>query len=128
VHNIIEIQPDSARTPAPPSSSSLRPSLRDKIRAALEAETVPTLKKIAVDLSTSPRTLQRRLANANASFQGELDTVREALAAAYLDDGQVPVAEVALRLGYSNRAAFERAFRRWRGITPGQYRRRKTVA
>jgi AraC-like DNA-binding protein len=73
---------------------------------------------------SSPRTLQRRLAEQGATFQQLLDDTRRHLAEAHLLDGQLDLAEVSLLLGYSEQSAFTRAFRAWTGLPPAQWRRR----
>jgi len=74
-------------------------------------------------LATSARSLQRKLAAAGTSFQELLDTTRRDAAARYLEDRTLSVGEVAYLLGYSEPAAFHRAFKRWNGITPLEFRR-----
>lgn len=74
-------------------------------------------------LHCSARTLQRRLAAAGTTFQAVLDRTREQLVDSYLADPRLKLAEIALLLGYADQAAFTRAFQRWKGCTPGQFRR-----
>ncbi|HSY38976.1 MAG TPA: AraC family transcriptional regulator, partial [Polyangia bacterium] len=74
-------------------------------------------------LALSKRTLQRRLGVEGVSFRALTDEVRRGLATEYLTDGRVSLSEIALLLGFSEQAAFQRAFLRWTGVTPGQYRR-----
>lgn len=82
------------------------------------------LEPIAEKLGISPRVLQKRLQRAGTSFQAQLDRVRESLAKRYLVQPGVSMAGTALLLGYSDATAFHRAFKRWTGLTPGEYRRR----
>jgi AraC-like DNA-binding protein len=72
----------------------------------------------------SPRTLQRRLGEEGTTFRQVLAGTRLQLAEALLADGDLPVTAVALRLGFSETAAFSRAFRRWTGESPSARRRR----
>ena len=51
-----------------------------------------------------------------------LDDLRKELALRYLEDTTVTVGELALQLGFSDTSNFVRAFRKWTGKTPGQYR------
>lgn len=71
----------------------------------------------------SARTLQRSLTAEQTSFSAIVERVRFDAACADLVDENIPLAEIALKLGYSEQSAFSRAFRRWTGTTPGQFRR-----
>ncbi|NEQ29909.1 MAG: AraC family transcriptional regulator [Leptolyngbya sp. SIO4C5] len=82
----------------------------------------PRLEAIAQKLGYSPRTLQRKLEQANTSFQQLLDEMRRELAFQYLRDPQLTTSEIAFLLGFSENSAFNRAFRRWTGHTPGEFR------
>jgi AraC-like DNA-binding protein len=73
-------------------------------------------------LSISERTLARRLAGQGTSFQALTDNTLKSRAAVLLRDQELKVAEVAYSLGYEDAANFSRAFRRWFGMTPRQYR------
>jgi AraC-like DNA-binding protein len=77
---------------------------------------------LAKALSTSARSLQRRLAGEGVSFHAVLDRVRREAATEYLSDPKLSAGEVAYLLGYSEPAAFHRAFKRWNGMTPQAYR------
>jgi AraC-like DNA-binding protein len=72
---------------------------------------------------TSPRSLQRRLAEQGTTFQRLLDQTRQHLAEGHLKEGKLDLAEIALLLGYSEQSAFTRAFRTWTGLAPAQWRR-----
>jgi AraC-like DNA-binding protein len=72
----------------------------------------------------SARTLQRRLAAEQTTFDQIVDKVRADLAVSYLRDSQLTVAAVAEILQFSETSALSRAFRRWYGIAPAQIRRR----
>lgn len=78
---------------------------------------------VAAALRVSERTLQRRLAAEGRDFAGLLAQLRRELAADYLQAGLSP-AETGRLLGYSEPAAFHRAFAGWAGVTPGQYAQR----
>lgn len=84
----------------------------------------PDRAALARTLNLSERTLQRRLADEGSSYQQLLSDTRQQLAERYLDDGQLPAAEIALLLGYSEPSVFFRAFRNWTGVTPGEFRLR----
>jgi len=82
-----------------------------------------SLGHIAELLGLHPRTLQRRLAEAGASFQELRDQVRADIALKYLRQSSLQAAQIAEILGYSEPAAFTRAFRRQHGMTPSEARR-----
>ena len=81
--------------------------------------------QVARALNMSVRTLQRRLIESGTTFREVAETVRSQLAVGYLADPKVSIAEVAFLLGFSDQTAFNRAFRRWTGETPGRWRRRR---
>ena len=82
----------------------------------------PSLEQVAADLAMSRATLQRRLQARGLTFQQALDNTRFEMARMYLEDPRVSLAEVAQLLSFSEQSAFTRAFRRWSGRTPGQFR------
>jgi AraC-like DNA-binding protein len=83
---------------------------------------------IASQLAMSGRTLQRRLEALNVSYRDLLEEARKEAAGRYISSSVLSIAEVAFMVGYSEPAAFHRAFKRWYGMTPQQYRevQRKT--
>ncbi len=82
--------------------------------------------RVADQLGHSARHLNRLLAEEGLSFSAVRERTLEQLAVRALEQGE-RVADVAARLGYSDETAFTRAFRRWRGRTPGQERERAQV-
>jgi AraC-like DNA-binding protein len=70
----------------------------------------------------SPRTLQRRLELEGTTFSEVLDRARLEAARGLLADRDLPLAKVSARLGFSDVATFSRAFKRWTGMPPGQWR------
>lgn len=81
-----------------------------------------SLKYVASGLGITPRTLQRRLASADFSFQAVLDATRRELAQVYLRDPALSALDVALLLGYAEQSSFTRAFKSWFDETPTAYR------
>lgn len=84
--------------------------------------TAVTPERTAQALMTSPRTLSRRLAEEGTSFRDLHDEVRADFARVLLQDRRASIADVSFFLDYSEPAAFHRAFRRWTGTTPHEYR------
>lgn len=85
----------------------------------------PPLEAIAKALATSPRTLQRALQAEGTTYQALVDEVRRDLSLGYLREGQRTVSEVAFLVGFTEVAAFTRAFRRWTGSVPSAWRQRE---
>jgi AraC-like DNA-binding protein len=79
------------------------------------------------ELRTTPRHLQRKLSEASTSFRELLDGARKSLAPSLLAEPSANVEQVAFRLGYADPTAFIRAFRKWFAMTPGEYRRSKSL-
>ena len=77
---------------------------------------------VARALAVSRRTLSRRLAGERTSFRGILNDLRREFACALLQDRSLSVGDIAFFLQYSEPAAFHRAFRRWTGQTPRDFR------
>ncbi len=102
-----------------------------RVRKAIDAELCcghATLESIARRLAMSPRTLQRRLKDQDVVFNDMLDEMRFRAAKCYLAQGDVAGSEVAYLLGFAEQSSFNRAFRRWSGQTPTEYRRRITAS
>lgn len=106
-----------------PRATTLRQSVRNLIAQQL-AQGSCTCESVAATLSMTPRTLLRRLKEEETTFRDELDDMRRAIALSYLEGGVVPVTELAYVLGFSTVTSFHRAFKRWTGTTPREYRRR----
>ncbi|MFE3189804.1 AraC family transcriptional regulator [Nocardia sp. NPDC059240] len=85
---------------------------------------IPDQVAVAAELFISPRTLSRRLAEEGTSFRALLDEVRQMLSEELLDHTDMTTEQVAARLGYAEAASFIRAFRRWKGCPPQEYRAR----
>ncbi|MDB1109153.1 AraC family transcriptional regulator [Pseudomonas extremaustralis] len=96
-----------------------------KVRAAIEAQLPdgePSTERIAQALHLSVRSLQRHLADEGCRFDALLNDCRQNLALQHLRDLQCSLAEVSHLLGFADTSSFNRAFKRWTGMTPGQFR------
>lgn len=82
----------------------------------------PRRDEVAVELSMSERTLQRRLEEEKTSFVQLLDDTRRELADQYLGRLHLSLAQAAYLLGFADQSSFFRACRRWFKVSPGQYR------
>lgn len=85
---------------------------------------LPDQTAVAGALFMSPRTLSRRLNEEGTSFRALLDEVREVVADELLAHTPMTTEHLATRLGYSEAASFIRAFRRWKGCPPQEFRAR----
>ena len=84
----------------------------------------PGIEEAARRLNVSERTLRRRLADEGLSYRGIVDDVRSYLAREYLRETPLCVSDVASLLGFDDVANFRRAFRKWNGCAPQDFRSR----
>ena len=91
--------------------------------ADLLSRLVPELGDVATALGMSTRQLQRHLVAGGTPYRDLLDGVRRELAAHYVGEGRLVLADIALLVGFAEQSTFQRAFRRWFDVTPGEYRR-----
>lgn len=103
------------------------PSVTAQVRELLAKELSggdPSVDNIARQLPLGTRTLERRLEEEGTTFKAQLDELRQRLALGYVAGSELALSEIAFLLGYSQAAAFHRAFKRWTAQTPLEYRRR----
>jgi AraC-like DNA-binding protein len=104
------------------NSSSLSARVRRRLRQFLPGE-LPDFEELTDELNMTPATMRRRLHEEGASYQSIKDQLRRDLAISYLSHSSRSVMDIALELGFSERSAFHRAFRKWTGASPGEFRR-----
>lgn len=100
-------------------------SVVERVRAAVAdtlCDGLPSKSEVATRLAMSERTLHRRLADHDATYQEVADEVRLDIARSLLTDGDRPLGEVAFFTGFAGQSAFTRAFKRWTGSTPMAWR------
>ena len=102
----------------PPTFLNLKATLGTRL-----AHGHATLQHAAEALGTTARTLQRRLAAEGVSFQQALDAARRERAEDLLREGSASLSQIAFLLGYTEQSTFQNAFRRWTGVSPGEFRR-----
>ena len=110
-----------------PDDTSVLGRVREAIGSELRGGD-PSLESIARRLAMSPRTLQRRLSEHDVVFNDVLDSMRFGAAKSYLAQGDIAGTEVAYLLGFAEQSSFNRAFKRWSGQTPSEYRRTNAAA
>ena len=96
--------------------------VRKEIIALLSSDKLG-LEHIAERLNMSGRNLHRKLAEECTSFKELQDEIRQDLALRYLGMSGMSLNEIAFNLGFIDQSSFNRAFKRWTGGSPGQYRR-----
>lgn len=85
-------------------------------------EGIPRKEMVAKRLGLTERTLQRKLQQFDTSYQQVLDDLRQEQAKELLVESELPIQEIAHRLGFSEPRSFHRSFKTWVGMTPGEYR------
>jgi AraC-like DNA-binding protein len=113
----------AARFAALPSNCDALGPVRRALHDALRAGDDASLDAVARRLGLTPRALQRHLKAQGSGYAAELDIVRRDLALVLIAQ-RLTLQEVAFLVGFSEAAAFHRAFRRWTGEAPGHYRSR----
>jgi AraC-like DNA-binding protein len=90
----------------------------------LERE-APRIGTVARQVGCSVRTLQARLRKEGTTYEKLLDEARRQMAIQYVEDDSIRLMEIPLLLQFAEPSPFHRAFRRWTGTTPLEYRRRR---
>ncbi|NRA41190.1 MAG: AraC family transcriptional regulator ligand-binding domain-containing protein [Pseudomonadales bacterium] len=85
----------------------------------------PAFETVADSLNMSPPTLRRHLRKEGVSYQSLKDQLRRDAAIAYLSRPELSVSAVSALMGFTDPSAFHRSFKKWTGVTPGQYRLRE---
>jgi len=86
-------------------------------------EGAPRLEWVSAKLGTTPRTLQRKLAQAGTAYHAVLEDLLRERSTTLVAHTHAPITDIALELGYSDPAHFTRAFRRWTGTSPLAFRK-----
>jgi len=85
-----------------------------------------SLELTAKQLMMSPRKLQYLLADEDTTFKEVVDQVRIGIAQQQLHQSKIPLSQLCEILGYSDQTAFSRAFKRWFGVSPREWKKRHT--
>ena len=139
--NAMMVRSEDADRPLPTYDSHLVKLLDDQCRRQLQRRQVAgitgqvrqqllgqlglvaSLDEIAQALAISTRSLRRKLEQEGTSFRALLEEERKQIAIQLLSNSEMKLDELAIHLGYTDTASFTRAFRRWLGCSPGEYRR-----
>jgi len=106
-------------------------SLVAKIRELMNAyigKEMPTLNDIASMLYMTSQTLRRKLASVGVNFQTLKNQFRCDIAMNLLKLPELTIEEISEKVGFSEQSTFYRAFKKWTGITPGEYRNQYLAA
>ena len=123
-----EAPPRASKPKAGPAAATAAPHVEPgPFREEVERHLEPLLAagpigidSVARALGYSRQTLYRRLKAEGVTFEEVLDGLRRKLALRFIREEGLPVKEAAYRLGFSDPAAFSRAFKRWTGASPGK--------
>jgi AraC-like DNA-binding protein len=139
--NAVQLPLAAADRPLPTFNARLVAMLEDQCRAQLQQRQtggiagqvrqqllgplglVATLDEVANALAISPRGLRRKLEQEGTSFRTLVEDERRDTATQMLRGSDMKLDELAIHLGYTDTASFNRAFRRWMAMSPGEYRR-----
>jgi len=139
--NAIVLRREDAEIPLPMYDAHLVRLLEDQCRAQLRRRQVggvtgqvrqlilgplglvASIEDVAPHIAMAPRSVRRKLEEEGTSFRDIVEAERRQLAVQLLQGTQMKLDEIALQLGYGDTASFTRAFRRWFGQAPGEYRK-----
>ena len=105
-----------------PSENDWLKGLQEHIIDLL-SEGVPAIEEIASQLNVSSRTLQRKLLKEGIGYRDLVENIRHQLASNYLTASELSTQDIAFLLGYSELSSFNRAFKRWTGQSPAEFRK-----
>lgn len=103
------------------NSASLSAKIRRRLRE-WPPSSWPDFETLARQFHSSSATLRRRLDDEGESYRSIMDELRRDLAISLLSDTNLSISEIASELGFAESSAFHRAFKKWTGARPGEYR------
>lgn len=84
---------------------------------------IPNVIQIGAHMGMSARTLKRRLTEKGYTYRNFVQMIQEEIATELLKNAQQSIGEIAFQTGFSEQSAFHRAFKRWTGISPTEFRK-----
>ena len=105
-------------------------SLVDQVRSLIGhdfSRGFPSFERITDLLHMSAPTLRRRLKREGTTFQELKDNCRRDASIAYLNRPELSINDVAILMGFTDPSAFYRSFKKWTGLTPGEFRARQAL-
>ena len=108
-------------------AGSVSERIRRVLHRRLDAADL-SLEAVGEALAMAPQTLRRRLRDEGHGFQALKDALRRDAAIAHLARPDLTLPEIARRLGFSEASTFHRAFKKWTGVAPGEYRLTRMAA
>ena len=103
-------------------SDDIQNQIENLIRRSLQSQRYQ-IEHIANNLSMHPRTLQRKLKEAGISYSEVVENIRKEVATERLENSNITIMQLSDYLGYKDNTAFARAFKKWFGVTPMQWRK-----
>lgn len=103
------------------TNKSLKAQAKGVLKRSLAGQR-PRLEEVAIELRMSARTLQRKLLEEGATFHDLMEEARHEMAQHYLRQPSLELNETAYLLGYADPNSFIRAFHKWEGTSPGEWR------
>jgi AraC-like DNA-binding protein len=117
----VYVEAEVKRIPVP---DDLLQTVRALVEYNLEAGTAFDIESISKKIYVSTRTLQRELSRYQTNFREIVNLAKQQISTRLLMDPSVSLDRVSELLGYSEVTAFIRSFKRWYGVSPGEYRKR----
>ena len=108
-------------------TSSVSERLRRLLSRRLDSE-LPSLDAVSALMAMTPQTLRRRLHDEGHGYQALKDALRRDTAIDHLSRPELTLVDIAQRLGFSEPSTFHRAFKKWTGVAPGEYRNARLPA
>ncbi len=102
-------------------AGSVSERIRRLLHRRLDADEL-SLEAVGEAMAMAPQTLRRRLREEGHGFQALKDALRRDAAIAHLARPELTLPQIAQRLGFSEASTFHRAFKKWTGVAPGEYR------